>query len=341
MMLFRSAHENDLEEIYKLSSLCGFGLTTLPHDREILRNRLLSSSQSFAKNNDSLENGYYLFVLEDTDNGQIVGTSGIEASIGLESPFYSYKLTKHTRVCHSLGIRNNYEVLSLVNDYQGFSEICTLFLAPKYRHKHNGLLLSLARFLFIASFPRRFATTIIAEMRGKASETGESPFWENLGRHFFHMPFTRADYLTMATNKQFIGDLMPRKSIYVPLLAQEAQDVIAKPHQSSLSAMNMLMQEGFRYNGYVDIFDAGPTLEAPCNQISSIKNSKLLAVSDSKNNDPNQSFIIANNKLDFKATIGDAFIHNETYCSVDPSTLQLLNIHKEDLVRITPIMRPA
>lgn len=74
------------------------------------------------------ESEYYLFVLENLRNKEIVGVSGIESRIGYDTPFYSYKLTKRTRVSHSLKIRSEYEVLNLVNDNQGHSK---LYFIPK------------------------------------------------------------------------------------------------------------------------------------------------------------------------------------------------------------------
>lgn len=63
----------------------------------------------------------------ENENAEIVGVSGIESRTGHDTPFYSYKISKRTRVSRSLNIRSDYEVLSLVNDNQGRSEICTLF----------------------------------------------------------------------------------------------------------------------------------------------------------------------------------------------------------------------
>ena len=40
----------------------------------------------------------------------------------------------------------------------------------------------------------------------------------------------------------------------------------------------MLEQEGFRYDGYVDIFDAGPTVEAFRDNIDAVRRSRLLPV---------------------------------------------------------------
>lgn len=334
-MVLRRAKETDLEGIYQLSRHCGIGLTTLPQDREILQQRLLWACESFAKDVKSAGKEYYLFVLEDA-SGQVVGTSAIEATIGIELPFYSYKVAKHTRICHSLGIRNDYDVLSLVNDYQGRSELCTLFLTPSFRHQKNGLLLSLARFLFIANFPHRFAKHIIAEMRGIADEQGNSPFWESVDRHFFHMPFAEADYLTMSTNKQFIADLMPRNSLYIQLLPLAAQAVIGKAHQSTLPAMRILQQQGFNYNGYVDIFDAGPTIEASCQKIRTIEESKLLVIKNLNHHAHKKIFLVANNKLDFKAIITTANT-NEQYCSLNKKALELLEVAAGNEVRAAPL----
>ena len=40
----------------------------------------------------------------------------------------------------------------------------------------------------------------------------------------------------------------------------------------------MLEQEGFRYEGYVDIFDAGPTLECFRDNIHAVRQSQVLTV---------------------------------------------------------------
>lgn len=110
----------------------------------------------------------------------------------------------------------------MVKDNQGHSELCTLYLEPAFRRNNNGLLLSRARFLFMAHYPQRFASTVIAEMRGISDEQGHSPFWNQVNRHFFHMSFAEADRLRLSTNKQFITELMPKHPLYVQLLAQAA-----------------------------------------------------------------------------------------------------------------------
>ena len=338
MILFRSARASDLDAIHHLAKHSGIGMTTLPKDKKLLKSRLEWSCDSFKKEIHKPSSEYYLFVLEDLTSKKVVGTSAIESKTGHETPFYSYKVSKRTRICHSLNIRSEYQVLSLVNDNQGRTEICTLFLEPEFRKKNNGLLLSKGRFLFMAQYANRFSPIVIAEMRGISDEHGKSPFWDNVGVHFFHMPFIEADRLTLATNKQFIADLMPRNPIYVKLLSPEAQAVIGKPHQSTVPAMNILLKEGFRYSNYVDIFDAGPTIEAPLSEIKTINLSRIMVIKNLSDEVSSNEYLIANTQLDFRATIDYAlFNQQDNSCIISKKTAKLLEVQCGDSLRIAPI----
>lgn len=241
-------------------------------------------------------------------------------------------------MCRSLNVRSDYEVLSLVNDNQGRSEICTLFLNPKYRKDNNGLLLSKARFLFMAHHLERFAPIVIADMRGVSDKHGISPFWENVGSHFFKMSFIEADRLTLATDKQFIADLMPRNPIYVKLLSPEAQSVIGKPHPLTIPAMNILLKEGFRYNKYVDIFDAGPTLEAPVAKIRTVELSRLVKITSLSDEVSSSNYLLSNAQLNFRATIDTALVNKEqNTCIISKKTAKILDVQNGDTLRIAPL----
>ncbi len=123
-------------------------------------------------------------------------------------------------------------------------------------------------------------------------------------RSFFSYAFCRADRLTLATNKQFIADLMPRNPIYVKLLDKTAQEVIGKPHPSTQPALNILLKEGFRYNEYIDIFDAGPTIEAPLKDIKTCAQSRVLPIKGIDDAIESTPFLISNTSIDFRATLG-------------------------------------
>ena len=99
----------------------------------------------------------YLFVMEDTETGTVVGTSGIEAAVGLEDAFYHYHLGKVVHNSRELGhLQHSRNPCHLCNDYTGASEICTLFLSESHRKNNNGRFLSRFRFLFMAEHSERF-----------------------------------------------------------------------------------------------------------------------------------------------------------------------------------------
>lgn len=328
MMLFRKAKDTDIEAIYNLSQKSGVGMTTLPKNKDSLKARIRRSTESFNKIIQKPATEYYLFVLE--DKGNIVGVSAIEAKIGDEIPCYSYKITKHTQICHSLNIRNDYEMLTLVNDHQGCTELCTLFLNPDYRRAHNGVLLSKARFLFMAQYPERFEKSVIAELRGCSNEQGISPFWKHVAQHFLHMTYEEADKLTLETNKQFIADLMAHHPIYIPLLHPDARAVIGKPHQNTLPAMNMLMGEGFYYSNYVDIFDAGPTMTAQFSEINTIASSQIMTIENVLDKIEGPEYLLSNTQIDFGACVGPALVNIDNTCLISKEAAQLLNVGNGD-----------
>jgi arginine N-succinyltransferase len=75
-----------------------------------------------------------------------------------------------------------------------------------------------------------------------------------------------------------IAELMPKHPIYIHLLPEEAQAVIGRVHPNTEPACRLLQSEGFRYENYVDIFDAGPTLAARPNEVRAIRRSRRAEV---------------------------------------------------------------
>src|SRR5690606_4411775 len=121
---------------------------------------------------------------------------------------------------------------------------------------------------------------VIAEIRGVTDANGDAPFYDHLAKHFFHMTFEEADSNSAIRGNQFIADLMPKYPIYVNLLPEEARAVIGQPLEASRPAMMMLQKQGFSYEGYVDIFDAGPTVQAERSKIRAVAQSRRARVAD-------------------------------------------------------------
>lgn len=322
MLLIRPIVSADFAGLLQIATESGAGFTSLPLCERKLKHKIAHSEASFAAKVQAPGDQGYLFVLEDTDTGEIIGTSGIEAAVGLHNPFYHFHKSTVVHHCEELNVHNPVEVLTLCNDYTGVSEICTLFVREPYRVGLNGRFLSKIRFLFMAEHPERFSKLVIAEMRGEADENGIPPFWHWLQRTFFGVEFSTADHMIGLGNKGFIADLMPRYPIYVGLLPKEAQQVIGKVHQNTKPALNLLEKEGFINRGYVDLFDAGPTVEAQVKQIKSVRHSHKAMVEVVADNilahGPNHLAICNSETADFRAVVSD-------HCLFDKHT-QVLQI---------------
>jgi len=274
MMLIRPAAMSDLDQLMAISTATGSGMSSMPTNLKSWQTKIDNSEQSFARNANGANGEIYFLVMEDTDKSRIVGTTAIYAGVGLHQPFYSYKVSKLVSFSKELDKKNQMDVLHLVNDYTGTTEIGSLYLDPEYRINGNGRFLSRCRFLMFADFPERFGDTIIAEMRGWQNDEGHSPFWEHLGQKFFGLGFENADFMSSVKGNQFITDLMPRHPIYVELLPKAAQEVIGKPHNASAPALKLLEKEGFRYGGYADIFDGGPTVQCQTRNVETVQKCK-------------------------------------------------------------------
>ena len=272
-MIIRPVAATDLDTLYHIANESGPGFTSLMPDRDALARKIDHSRASFCRQIDAPGDEHYLFVLEDEATGSIMGTTGIEARTGHTRPLHHFH--RNTVVHHSrdLGLRRQVETLTRCSHYNGHTEICSLYLRPECRRANAGKLLSRVRFLFMAQHPERFANKVIAEMRGVSDRAGQSPFWNWLRQHFVDMEFTSATHLVGSGYTDFIDELMPAAPLYTHLMSDEAKAVIGKVHPHTRPALKMLETEGFRHRGYVDLFDAGPTVECGLGDIASVQRS--------------------------------------------------------------------
>ncbi|MBA3848745.1 MAG: arginine N-succinyltransferase [Opitutus sp.] len=338
MLFLRPVRETDLPRLVALARATGGGLTTLPPNEEFLEERVDNSLRAFHPRVKRPGGEFYLFALEDGATGEVAGVSGIASRVGGFEPWYSYEI-KHERFTHQpLKIDREIPTLHLKQEHRGPSEICSLFLRADRRRGGGGRLLSLARFLFIAAFRKRFTETIIAEMRGYIDQTGRSPFWEAVGRHFYSFDFYRADVLSGLGEKEFIADLNPRHPIYIPLLAPEVQAVIGRVHHDTEPALALLLAEGFRQKSEVDIFDAGPLLEAEVGNLRTIRQTRTARIRSAASPAPGApDRLLANGILDFRACVGGVTEHDDGSVSIDADTAAALNVEAGDKLWFTPL----
>ncbi len=298
MNIIRPIHSDDLDQLEQLAIESGLGMTNLPADRALLETRIQTSMDSMAQEVAEPGEESYLFVLEDTASNRVVGTSGIIASVGRSRPFYSFKLLHLPHTSQEVYKYQPVSVLQMVNEYRGATEIATLFLSGDSRKDGNGRLLSRFRFLVMAEFPQRFDSLVMAEMRGVSDDQGRSVFWDNLGRHFLDMDFSKADFLSSLGKYQFIADLMPKSPIYICLLPSEARAVIGVTHPATQPALKLLQREGFAFEGCVDVFDAGPTIHCRREQIRTVRDSGRTLLGKVVEHIDAMDFIVCTTRLD-------------------------------------------
>ena len=292
----RPARADDYQAIYRMAKLTGHGFTNLPPDRVTLVEKLARSADSFARAQDEQRGDLYMFVLEDPKSGTIRGTCQIFGQVGVTQPFYSYHLSTLTQSSPELGKTFRNQMLTLTTDLEGSSEVGALFLHPELRAGGWGALLARSRYLFMKIHRARFGNRTLAELRGVMDDGGNAPFWDALAGKFFDMSFPEADEFNAVHGTKFIADLMPRTPIYVKLLPESATSVIGQPHPSGRAALKMLESEGFVYDRYVDIFDGGPTVTVPTDQIRTIRESELETVAEIADGG-NQKAIVATGRL--------------------------------------------
>lgn len=305
MFVIRPITLNDLDGLMELLKDSGHGLTSLPKDREIIKNKIEISERSIAHRGDRPNGESYLFVMEELFTGKIVGVNGIISKIGGFDPYYFYRLKEEENEYEPLKKKNKVRSMHLYKTHSGPAEICSLFLGPDHRNSQNGRFLSLSRFLYMAENRKYFEDLVIAEMRGRVNSEGRSPFWDAVGSKYLKMKFTEADYL-YTKDKKFIEKLMPEYPILVDLLPQEAQEVVAEVHPHTEPAKHILIQEGFEFCGLVGIFEPGPVLEARLDNVRALKESKVVEIEEISNEEfESETFIISRTGSEnFKCCLG-------------------------------------
>jgi len=335
MLVVRAVKQDDLDGLLELAMQAGSGMTTLKPDRDTLARRLEIACASFAGKL-APQQGDYMFVMEDAAAGRLAGVCAIKAAVGLDEPFYNYRIGTLVHSSKELKVFSRMDTLYLSNDLSGCAELCSLFLHPAYRVGNNGKLLSKSRFMFIAQFPHLFGEKLIAEMRGYQRADGTSPFWESLGHHFFRMDFNRADELTTLGKKSFIAELMPRHPLYVAYLPQEAQEVIGLVHADTVPARRLLEQEGMHYEGYVDIFDAGPVLQARIGELRALRESETAIVHTGRNETDAVALVCNGVMHDFRAIAAPVCVE-DARVALSAEQQSLLGCRDGDTLRTMPL----
>jgi arginine N-succinyltransferase len=226
-------------------------------------------------------------------------------------------------------------LLNLVNDFDGETEVGGLFVDPELRGMALGQLMARSRYMFMAAHRTWFGERVIAELRGYQGEDGRSPVWESIGRHFYDMEFDEADRTGAIHGNQFIADLGPRYPIYISMLPAAAQEALGRPHQDGRPAHAMLLTEGFRDEGYVDIFDGGPTLVAHIDAVRTVMASRETNLIGEQ--EDGQASLIATGLGSSFRLVRGLVTRVEGGVRVDSTSARMLGVSKGDTLRVAEL----
>jgi len=245
----------------------------LPADKDIIGAKIGRSRKSFAGQAKDPHERQFLFVLEDTESGAVIGTSAVLSCISWPGwPHVFLKVRRRSYFSEDLQQGSVHTTVQFDSDESGPSEVGGLILAPGYRgHRDRlGSLLSLIRLHYVGLHRDQFADRMLAELMGPLSPDSRTLLWEYLGRRFINLSYHEAD-LFCQHSKEFMTALWPRDEMHVSILPAEARALIGKVGEETVAAKAMLERQGFTFNGCVDPFDGGPYLEAKTDEIPLVK----------------------------------------------------------------------
>ena len=147
------------------------------------------------------------------------------------------------------------------------------------------------------------------------------------------MSFADAALYGGINGNQFIADLMPKHPLYVNMLPKEAQEVIGQPNVVGKPALEMLKNEGFRWNGHVDIFDAAPSVDTKIDDVASVKNSRVSEIIGLSESTEDEHAILTNTDAsEFKTLYGTVVIEKGGI-RISRDSLKASNLDLGDSIR--------
>lgn len=339
MFIMRNVVMEDLDDLYELSGKVLF--INLPHDRDIIKDKISKSLNCFIKPYDKLEDNYYIFVLEDIKKNKVIGVSMIHAQHGTESkPHFFLRVGHENKYSSTINTGFVHGTLRLGLDTNGPTEIGGLVLHPDYRGNKEklGKQISFVRFLYMAFNPHLFKEDIHSELMPPLDSQGHSPLWEAIGRRFMNMEYNEADELSRS-NKEFILSLFPSDNIYMTLLPMDARNAIGKVGNDTLPVKKMLESIGFHYTNEVDPFDGGPHYRAKLKEIKPIQSKKSGTLeTNGFNPEISNEYIISFsfNHFQFFSIKTLVTILSENKFAISDDILKRFNLKQNDSIELIP-----
>lgn len=217
-----------------------------------------------------------VFVLEDTARPAIglLGAISLAGSTGLDLPRASYRTGSVVHASAELKMFHRAHTLLLCNDLTGCAELGQPVMAARPDAQALQRLLVDAALLFAAAQPDRLAPRLVATLPGIGGRQGDSPFWQGLGRHFHAGTLPQDSPWFGSALRSHLARLMPKHPLYSALLGPDAEACIGRHAATAQALAEALQAQGLRHQGQVDLFDAGPVLEAAVGDLSAVRSSQ-------------------------------------------------------------------
>ena len=260
-LLIRPSTLTDIADFHALAGLAGAGFTSLPASESILADRLAMSERAFAG-----ETGTLMLALEDRLTKRVVGCAAVKPSGMDRSDFLNF------------AIDDNQSVLIPTRRYSDLTEVGSLLLHPDYRKNGIGPWLARSRFLLIATDIDRFGAFIFSELRGLVDENDQSPFYDAICLPYFSCSFAEADDLCAHGRQAELNAMLPKTPISLHDLPLDALTAIGRPHFAGRRALDYLRNDGFRFEGIVDLLDGGPAVTVVSQSIKTINESFCMPI---------------------------------------------------------------
>jgi arginine N-succinyltransferase len=202
----------------------------------------------------------------------------VRRAIGLDRPRFWYHVGCAVHAAPELELFHRQRTLLLGNDLTGAWEIADLACdnATLGDEAQVVLLRRLLRAALSLIVRHRAAAptstpedaTVICELPGRRDPSGQSPFWQSLGRHFYEGdPLLAAERFGPAW-KTHVAALLPHEPLLVSFLTLEAQAALGVPGRGAEAAARVLHEAGLRPGRHVTLDEAGPVYEGDLDLIA-------------------------------------------------------------------------
>lgn len=319
--VIRDARPDDLDDLYRLAKQTFF--INLPPDRDIIAGKLDQSRRSFAAVAQSFrgsgqggsgqagasprsspkfaplkpgakphsagistltaESELFVFVIEDTADGTVVGTSQVIAHFGGSGQGrVFFELSERKRASTSLKMGLTHQVGTMGTDESGPTEVGGIIINHAFRRRRLGRFLSFVRFHLIGLFPDRFGERVIAEMLGPIDSRGYNPFFEKFTRRFIPYEWD-AIYRFSQRSREFVTGLMPSEPVYLTVMEPDVAMHAGEVSEATRPARHILESIGFAYHNRIDPLDGGPHLEADTATILPVRSTSPVSFAPNAN----------------------------------------------------------